>query len=191
MSKIDDMLLDAAKEMFQNLDKAVDNNLPQKLAEIVKFHSKGAAAAGIASGWIPGASGVALATVAGGFVWTMYGRINSEIGLPFTENVIKSLATGVATNLAAYAVGSIVISTALSFIPGLGSIGATVIVGATSYALTLASGYVYLKLLANLFASGQDPTKMDTESLKKAAKDTAQKSNIKDFINEAKKSYKK
>ena len=77
----------------------------------------------------------------------MYGRIGTKIDLPFGSNVLKSLASGVATNVAASVVGIIVLSTALSFIPGLGNLGASLIMGATCYALTLASGYIYLKIM--------------------------------------------
>jgi hypothetical protein len=55
----------------------------------------------VASGWVPGFGGLAAAGISARFIWTMYGRINSKIGLPFSENVVKSIATGIATNLAA------------------------------------------------------------------------------------------
>jgi uncharacterized protein (DUF697 family) len=120
----------------------------------------------------------------------MYGRINSKIGLPLTDNLVKSLATGVATNLATGFVGVLVLQTVLSIIPGLGSIGAAALAGGTGYALTLASGYVYLKLLTRLFLSGQDPTKMDENSLSEAARHTAASENMKDIIASAKAAYK-
>jgi hypothetical protein len=55
----------------------------------------------VSSGWVPGFGGLAAAGISARFIWTMYGRINSKIGLPFSENVVKSIATGIATNLAA------------------------------------------------------------------------------------------
>lgn len=186
----DHHILHAAEQLVHALNKAVDENLPAEIAEIVKTHSAGAAAAGVAAGWIPGAGGLAAAAVCAGFVWTMYGRINSRIGLPLSDNIVKSLATGVATNLATGFVGALVLGTVFSFIPGLGSIGAAAIAGGTGYALTLAAGYVYLKLLTKLFLSGKDPTKMDEDSLKEAARSTAASENIKDVISSAKSAYK-
>jgi len=183
-------ILRAATELVHALNKAVDENLPKEIAEIVKFHSAGAAAAGVASGWVPGFGGLAAAGISAGFIWTMYGRINSKIGLPLSENIVKSVGTGIATNLAAYFVGGLVVSTLLSFIPGVGSVGASIIVGGACYALTLASGFVYLKLLTNLFLSGQDPTKMDDASLKEAASRVASSENIKEVISDAKAEYK-
>jgi hypothetical protein len=155
----------------------------------VKNHSAGAAAAGVASGWIPGAGGLAAAGICAGFVWTMYGRINAKIGLPMTENLVKSIGTGIATNLGAYVVGGLITSTIFSMLPGLGSVGASVVVGGTSYALTLGSGYVYLKLLTKLFLSGADPTTMDAESLKKAADAVVASEDMRRVISDAKSGY--
>jgi len=186
----DNHILHAAKELVETLNKAVDDNLPAEIAEIVKTHSAGAAAASVAAGWIPGAGGLAAAGICAGFVWTMYGRINSKIGLPLTENIIKSLATGVATNLATGFVGTLVVLTIFSIFPGIGSLAAATIAGATGYAITLASGYVYLKLLTKLFLAGSDPTKMDESSLKEAASHVAASENIKDVISSAKADYK-
>lgn len=183
-------ILHAAKELVEALNKAVDDNLPAEIAEIVKTHSAGAAAAGVAAGWIPGAGGLAAAGICAGFVWTMYGRINSKIGLPMTENILKSLATGVATNLATGFVGALVVQTILSIFPGIGSVAAAAVAGGTGYALTLASGYVYLKLLTKLFLDGRDPTKMDEGALKEAASRVAASENMKDVISSAKADYK-
>ena len=186
---IDDILFDTAKELVIKVDKIVDDKLPNELVEIIKFHSKGAAGAGIASGWIPGAGGLALAGVTAGFVWSMYGRINKLLGIPFSENLVKSLASGVATNLASYVVASVVVSTCLSFIPGIGSLGATAIVGATSYALTLASGYVYMKVLIGL-AKLEGLDNINEDILKREAEYVIQNSDIDQILKEAKKGYK-
>jgi len=186
----DSPILFAATGLVNALNKTVDGNLPKEIADIVKLHSAGAAAAGVASGWIPGFGGLAAAGISAGFIWTMYGRVNSKIGLPLGNNIVKSVGTGVVTNLAAYFVGSLLVSAVFSFIPGIGSVGASVIVGGTCYALTLASGFVYLKLLTKLFLSGKDPTKMDEDSLKEAARDVAASENMKDVISGAKAEYK-
>jgi uncharacterized protein (DUF697 family) len=186
----DHHILHAAEKLVHALNKTVDENLPAEIAEIVKIHSAGAAASGLAAGWIPGAGGIAATGICMGFIWSMYGRINSKIGLPLTENVIKSLGTAIATNLGAYFVGGLITSTIFSILPGLGSVGASVVVGGTSYALTLASGYVYLKVLTNLFLSGNDPTRMDVDSFKQAADSVVANENMKQVIADAKASYK-
>jgi uncharacterized protein (DUF697 family) len=185
----DHHILHAAEKLVHALNKTVDENLPAEIAEVVKIHSAGAAASGLAAGWIPGAGGIAATGICMGFIWSMYGRINSKIGLPLTENVIKSLGTAIATNLGAYFVGGLITSTIFSILPGLGSVGASVVVGGTSYALTLASGYVYLKVLTNLFLSGNDPTRMDVDSFKQAADTVVANENMKQVIADAKANY--
>lgn len=183
-------LLDAAKALVEAMDKTIDDSLPMAIAEIVKFHSKGAAVAALASGWIPGAGATAAVAISAGFVWTMYGRINVKIDLPLTEHVVKSVASAVATNIAAYAVGSVVFATAFSLLPGLGNVASAAIVGGTCYALTLASGFVYLKILTNVFKSGKDPSSMTADTLKKFAKTVTENENIKAIIKEAKEAFK-
>ncbi len=183
-------LLDAAVALVKAMDKTVDDSLPGEIAEIVKFHSKGAAVAALASGWIPGVGATAAVTISAGFVWTMYSRINGKIDLPITENIVKSIASGVATNLAAYAVGSVVFATAFSLFPGLGNVASAAIIGGTCYALTLASGFVYLKILTNVFTSGKDPSAMTAENLKKMAKTVTENEDIKAVMKEAKDAFK-
>lgn len=184
-------ILHAAKHLVEAINKSIDVDLPQEIADIVKTHATGAAAAGVGAGWIPGAGGLAMAAISAGFIWTMYGRINSKIGLPMTDNLVKSLATGVATNLATGFVGALIVQTIFSLFPGIGSIGASAVAGGTGYALTVGSGYVYLKLLTKLFISGKDPTKMDESSLKKAAHDVTENENVNEVMSAAKAAYKK
>ena len=67
-------LIDAAmklKDAMDLADQVVDNSFPEKIAEIVKFHSKGAAGAAVASAWIPGAGATAATAISAGFIWTI------------------------------------------------------------------------------------------------------------------------
>ena len=196
----EDALVDQTRDMIKalnhmrqitgGLDQIVDENLPYQIADIVKFHSKGAAAAAVGSAWIPGAGGTAAILASAGFIWSMYARIGSEINLPMSENILKTLGSGVATNLASGMAASWVMSSVFSFFPGIGSIGASVVMGGTCYALTLASGYVYLKIMTALFISGVDPTKMSEQELNNMAKNIANDSDVKDVMNTAKQAYK-
>lgn len=173
------------------MDKAVDDALPQEIADIIKFHSKGAAVAALASAWVPGAGGVVAITVNAYFIWSMYSRLGSKLGLPFGKNVLTSLASGVATNLAANVVGAIAVSTALSLIPGIGSVGADFIMGATCYALTLAAGYIYLKIMTKLFKKGVDFSTVTEQDLKDMAASAAKEGDIREIIKEAKTDFRK
>lgn len=187
---MDELLFQQTMKLLEAMDENLDANLSKKVAEIIKSHSIGAAAASLASAWVPGAGGVAAAAACAGFIWTMYGRIGAEIDLPISKNILKSLASGVATNIASYAVGTIALSTAFSIIPGLGNFGASVLMGGTSYAMTLASGYIYLKIMTQLFSKGIDPTTLSEQELKNIAKTVASDSDVKDVIKEAKQEFK-
>lgn len=175
-------LFRAALKLVQLMDKGADNLLPKQIVEVVKLHSKLA----VGSAWIP----VPGADIAAGAasIWGMYIRINNKIGLPFGENVMKSIGSGVATNLAGYIAVS-GIASALKFIPGVGSIGGALIMSTSMYAVTLASGYVYLQALC-LIAEKKSKN-ITSNDLKNAINEMLkQKSVIKNFIDEAKKSYK-
>lgn len=180
---VDEKLLKSAVKLVQLMDKTADKNLPQEIANVVKLHSKLA----VGSSFIP----VPGADIAAGAasIWGMYVRINSKLGIPFGENVMKSIGSGVATNLAGYAAMTGVAS-ALKFIPGIGTIGGAVIMAASMYGITLASGWIYLQALSALAQrSGKN---FNAQDISKAVNDfLKEKTVIKDFINEAKKSYKK
>ena len=180
---VDEKLLKSAVKLVQLMDKTADKNLPQEIANVVKLHSKLA----VGSSFIP----VPGADIAAGAasIWGMYVRINSKLGIPFGENVMKSIGSGVATNLAGYAAMTGVAS-ALKFIPGIGTIGGAVIMAASMYGITLASGWIYLQALSAL--AQRSSKNFNAQDISKAVNDfLKEKSVIKEFINEAKKSYKK
>ena len=136
-------LLKASIKLVGVMDKTADENLPKEIADVVKLHSKLA----LGSAWIP-VPGADMAAGAAS-IWGMYVRINSKLGIPFGENVMKSIGSGVATNLASYvAMGTV--ASALKFIPGIGTLTGAAIMSASLYGLTMASGWVYLNALCAL-----------------------------------------
>jgi len=170
-------LVNLAANLCTAMDKEADKALPSEIAGVVKTHSKLA----VGSAWIPipGADVAAGATT----IWTMYGRINGKIGLAVKDNVLKTIASGVATNLASYAAVSGV-GSMLKFIPGIGTVGGALIMSATLYAVTMASGAVYLKALCAL-AQKQGPnidlSQLGSEMKKILSDKTTLKAMIKDF----------
>ena len=179
----DGKLLKASIKLVQLMDKTADENLPREIADVVKLHSKLA----VGSAWIP----VPGADVAAGAanIWGMYVRINNKLRIPFGENVMKSIGSGVATNLASYAAMSGVAS-ALKFIPGIGTIGGAVLMSASLYGLTLASGWIYLNALS--LVAAKKGNVFSASDISKAVNDLLRdKTTIKNFIDEAKKTYKK
>ena len=124
-----------------------------------------------------------------GFAHPPYVRINNKIGIPFGENVVKSLASGVATNLASYVAVSGVAS-ALKLIPGFGTVAGAIVMTAASYAATLASGWLYLQALT--IAAQKKGGSFTMDDISKAMKSLFQdKKAISDFVDAAKKDYKK
>ncbi len=116
---IDEKLIKEAEilvKVVKSLDKEADKNLPEDIAKIVKFHSKGAAAAAIAGGIIPGFGSAIAVTTSAGFIWTMYGKINKKINVPIAQNILKSLASGIATNLVSYALAGVILSSPYNII---------------------------------------------------------------------------
>ena len=175
-------LIHLAKELLELMDKTADKSLPKEIADTVKLHSKLA----VGSAWIP----VPGADVAAGAanIWTMYGRINGKIGISLKENVIKSIAAGVATNLTSYVALSGVAST-LKFIPGIGTIGGALIMSSSLYAVTLVSGWVYLKALSIM--ARRKSTSITSADFKAAIDEVlANKDVIKKLFKSAKTDYK-
>ena len=175
-------LLHIAVKLVEAMDKGAEESLPKEIADVVKLHAKLA----VGSAWIP----VPGADVAAGAanIWTMYLRINSKLGMKLGESALKTIASAVATNLASYA-AVLAVGGAMKFIPGIGSIGGAAIMSGALYAVTLASGYVYLKALTALAGKGGV---VDENQLKASVDDFLKnnKSEIKEFIKEAKKDYK-
>ena len=184
----EDKILKAAWGLVQELDSTVDKGLPEKLAGVVKTHAKGAAIFSFAGAWIPGIGGFASVVVAVAFIWSMYARINREIDLPFKQNLFKTILSGIATNLVMAGLSSMAAS-ALSFIPILGSLAASLIMTFVCYSLILASGFVYLKILTNIFRAKEDPSLLCFADLGKLAKAVADHKDIKVLIDDAKSAY--
>lgn len=177
-------LLKAAMELVEAANKLADEHLPGKIADIVKLHA--GLAVGSALIPIPGADMAAGAAN----IWAMYVRINNALDLPFSENIIKSLAAGVLTNIGAAAASLLVVGSALKFIPVLGTLGGAAIMGATIYGVTLAAGFVYMSALTKLLRqkSAADITEDDLKTATKAEmQDT---SALKDIIKAGGKDYK-
>ena len=182
---VNQILLDNAKRLVKLLDLIADNTLPQQIVDIVKTHAKLA----VGSAWIP-VPGVDIAASAAS-IWGMYVRINNKINLPFGENVMKSIGSGVATNLASFAAVSAA-GSLIKLIPGIGTIGGAVLMSAAMYAATLASGWIYLTALTKL-AERKQGKNISESDLKNSVNEVLNnsKSAIKDFIDSAKKSYKR
>jgi hypothetical protein len=183
------MIEKSVEALLHALHRESERQLGRELSEVVTAHALTGAAAGVAAGWLPGAGGFAATAVAAGAIWTMYGRINAKLGIPFSENLMKSLATAVATNLASYFLSGVVMSSVFSLFPGIGSVAASGAAGVTGFALTVASAIVYFRVLAEL--AKLDPTfsHASGEDLKNAASRVMAQDDMKSVVDAAKSGY--
>jgi hypothetical protein len=122
----------------------------------------------------------------------MYVRINRELDLPFSKNFIKSIATGILSNLASNAAILAVVGfgSALKILPGVGTFASYAVMSATVYAATIAAGYVYMKALAALLKN-KTAGEVKEEDFKAAvAKVMEDKATVQSIFKSAKESYK-
>ncbi|MBQ2970644.1 MAG: hypothetical protein IJE15_09715 [Bacteroidaceae bacterium] len=151
-----------------------------------------AAVAGVGSGWLPGAGALVATAAWVAAIWGMYVKINKDLGITIKDNVLKSLASALLTNLIASA-GALILmlvgSTLLSFIPGLGTVGAIAIDGAIGYVTVFASGVLYIKLLTKLFKAGKG-FNISENNVENLAKDIISESDVKKIIKEGKNAFK-
>jgi uncharacterized protein (DUF697 family) len=157
-------LTKTAAQLVRALNHPTDENLPRHLAEIVERH------AGIAAGQafipIPGAD----MTGSAANIRAMYVRINEELKLPFGENIVNRVASRVVTNLAAGIAGLLAMGSALNILPGFGTLAGAAFMG-TTYAITVASGIVYMKALTALARRTSSVEDVSEEDLKTATDD--------------------
>jgi len=187
---IETLIGKAAVALCKALHKSGPTILGQEIAGIVEKHSIGAAATGLGAAWLPGVGATAALAASAGFVWSMYYRINTKIGIPFSKNILKSLGTAIATNLVASAVSSVVISTALSFLPGIGNLAASMLMAGVVFSLTWSCGLVYLKILTRFAEANVDLNNVSEDDLKQMAKDVIDKENVKEMMKQAKQQFK-
>ena len=162
-------------DCLKALEKNTIGGLPEKIQSDITTHAFIAAGSSFIP--VPGAS--AAANVAN--IWAMYARINSDIGITFSKNILKTVASGVVANLGGYVV-LLGAGELLKFIHVFGSF-----VGA---AITLVSAYVYIKaitLMARKRIDFNNEEKLQHEVDEILRND---KEEIKAMLKEAKNSYK-
>lgn len=163
------------------VDAAGNVILPDEVFEIVKKH-KNYVKFITPLFAVPAAGEVASATN----IWMMYKEINDVLGIKFSENILKSIASGVIANLSGAFVASLAGAFFSKFIPGAGSIVGAAIDVVVFSAITYTSGYVYLKVLSNIASEGGNLT----EDELKASVDAFMRNNkseIKAVMTQAKK----
>lgn len=195
---IESILRNPVQKLFKELPDDCRQKLAEasseKLVNIINTHALGSAAAALASGWVPGAGGTAALLASAGFIWAMYYRINTAIGVKLSKNLVKSLASAILTNIVTQMAGMIAMAlaaSAISFIPVIGSIAASVIMAGIAYAVVIAAGAVYLRLLTNLFKAGhEDLSEMTENEFKNAANTAVNEVDLQGVVSQARQVYK-
>lgn len=103
-----------------------------------------AAGASAVGGLIPVLSIPAAIVSCVGAVWTMYISISKELGIPFKDNLLKSLASAALSNIAINLAGYLLTDLLLSFIPVAGVAANALLTFASVYL----AGLMYMNMLA-------------------------------------------
>ena len=159
----------------------------EKISGIVNAHSLGAAASGIAAA-IPGVGSAAAIAGGAGFIWSMYYRIGKVVGINLSKQTLKFIGSGIVSNLAANA-GATLAASAISLIPGVGTVAATLMMAGVNYALTNVSGVIYINLMASSIKSGVNLENMSKEELKDAMEEVIKEHDVKKMMKESRDEY--
>ena len=175
MSKLTALINELNPVMLENKTSS------DRIESIVTQHAIGAAATGLAAGIIPGLSGILGILTSTGIIWSMYYRISQELGIPFTKNVLKTLGSAFLSNIFCNLSSLLLAELVCSFIPGI----AIVATGAICYAIAYLAGYLFIKLLVNVFKAGKTPEAMTAEELTAMGKAAGAEVNCAQIFKEA------
>ncbi len=161
-----------------------------EMMSLVKSHAAGAAASMMAAGTLPGVGGVVAAGIEVSFVWSMYYRICTKLGLNVKKNLIKGLGSAFVTNIAASIAALLVAGTVLSMVPGIGTAGATALDGLMGYSVTYYSGIIFMNLLVRLFKAGKSINSCTADELKRMMKQESESTSFRQIRKEAQQAFK-
>lgn len=182
----------AVKSLGEASNEYLTKHQLTKVEDTIIRCSVAAAIAGVGAGWLPGAGAFVASAAWVAAIWTMYVRINKNLGISIKDNILKSLASAFLTNIIASA-GALILGFSagllLSLIPGLQA-GAVVIDGMIGYVTVFASGVLYINLLTKVMKAKGRLEFADGDDLKQMAKDIVKEGNVKGIIKEARQSYK-
>lgn len=167
----------AAVLAVKALDKEMRTSLPNEIVNCIQLHSGLA----VAASFIP-VGGLDVAALTGN-IWTMYVRINKLLGISFSENMMKSIGSAVAANLAS---NLAIAGTAavVKYIPFLGTITGGAVMSVTMYGATIGAAWIYLMAIVNWVKKG----KGSGDDLRSCVNDVMiqNKNKINDIINSKK-----
>ena len=154
-------------------------------------HAATAAGAAALAGALPGAGSTAAAAVAVGAIVTMYVNLGNMLGSRLGKGLLKSLASAIVADLAGSVAAALVVGTVLSFIPGLGTIGAAGIMGLTSFCYVYLAGILYIKMVTKIAKSGKSIEHMSEADIQRILRQETGGIDMKAAVKEAASAYKK
>lgn len=166
----------------------ISEETAEDIAKIISMHALGAAASGAATAWIPGAGATVATAGQIAFIWTMYIRIGERVGINLSKEKLKFLGSAIVSNLAS-AAGSYLAASAISLIPGVGSVAAILLMAGAGYALVTVAGVIYINLMSSLIKTGTDMATMSNEELKAKMAEVMKEQNIKSMMKDAQTEY--
>lgn len=158
------------------------------IEKIINVHALGAAASGAATAWVPGAGAGIAAAGEIAFVWTMYVRISERLGIKLSKKKLKFLGSALLSNLA-YAGGVFLAASAVSLIPGIGTVTSVILIAGAGYAMLTVAGIMYVNLMSSLIKEGVDVSAMSEEELNEKMKKVMDGQDVKKMMKEAQGEY--
>ena len=183
------MLANALKELAGAANNMIQESKIKNLGNTIQTFAIASAVASAAAGVVPGLAGTLAAIAQTGLVWSLYVKINKELGISIKKETAKFIASAIVTNLIANA-GAIILaliaSSILSLIPG----GGVIISATLGYVIIYACAILYLQLLTKVMkAKGTIEFNNDDET-KNIIKNVVKDADLKGIVNEGKANFK-
>lgn len=168
MANENDMrIVETARSAYEKIELFGDGATAHELSDIIKEH----ALLGTGAAMIPVPVLDVAAIIAN--IWAMYVRINNVVGISFSENFLKSVASGIVANVAATipAIGlGALAGSFLKAVPGIGTLGGIALAAGANLVIVFVAGRVYLKTLEVLVNNGKP---LDEANIKREAEKIA------------------
>lgn len=179
MSHLTTMINELNPVMTQNKTSS------DRIESIITRHAAGAAATALGAGFMtfafPAAGPLINVLVSTGIIWSMYYNISCELGIPMSKNLLKTLGSAFLSNIALNLGGVLLLELAATCIPFIGVAASAAI----CYAVTYLAGYLFIKLLVNVFEAGKRPDEMTADQLADISKDICADTNCKQIFKDA------
>ena len=153
------------------------------IEDLIIKHAIAAAGIAFVGCFIPGLAQIVTALTSAGTIWHMYYDICQKMNVKISENLLKSLAAAVLANIVTQLGGVIILALIGEFLPGAGAIAGAAVL----YAVTYLAGFLFLKILVDIFKTGKSPSELSKQDFASVAKDAAESTDCRTIFEEARK----